>query len=244
MVFTYNFAPASNYFQTNEQIATSGLLLYINTKDSTSYNGSGSIVNDLSGNKNNMTISNATWDSINKVFNFNGSNSYIYSPNLWTQLTTGNSVYSQTQEVWYKSSSNGVLVNEANNLALNSWHDTQLEIVSGQVKGRYWNMPSPYLTLGTNSGSNWNYACIRYNGTTNKIDANFNGTFISQQNLIRLLSPTDPVEIYYILGIGDTGTNMGSGLYFNGQIAIYRTYKRALTDAEILTNYNSQKSLF
>jgi len=242
MVFIYNFAPASNYFQTNEQIVTSGLLLYINTKDSSSYNGSGSIVNDLSGNNNNMTISNATWDSINKVFNFNGSNSYIYSPNLWTQLTTGNSVYSQTQEVWYKSSNNGIIIDETNNLAQTSWHDSQIEIVANQVKGRYWNMASPYLSLGTNTGTNWNYACIRYNGTTNTIDANFNGTFISSQSFIRSLAPGDNI-IYYVLGLGDI-TNMGSGAYFNGQIAIYRTYKRALTNTEILNNYNSQKSLF
>ena len=74
MPFTYNWAPNANYFNTiNNQIATSGLLVYVNSKDSSSYNGSGSTFFDLSSNNNNMTISNATWDSVNKVFNFNGS---------------------------------------------------------------------------------------------------------------------------------------------------------------------------
>jgi hypothetical protein len=243
MPFIYNFGPSSNYLNTNSSVITNGLLVYINSKNSSSYNGSGITAFDLSGNSNNMTLSNVTWDAVNKAFSFNGSSSYIYTPNLWTQLTTSNSTFNQTQEIWYKSSSNGVLVEEANNLAINSWHDTQLEIVAGQVKGRYWNLLPPYVTLGTNSGSQWNYACIRYNGSTNTIDANFNGVFTTPQAFTRSLAPT-PAAIYYILGIGDNVTNMGSGVYYNGLVSIYRTYKKALTNSEILQNYNAQKSLF
>ena len=242
MPFTYNWAPSSNYFITNEQIATSDLLVYVNSKDSSSYNGVGSTFFDLSSNKNNMTISNCTWDNVNKVFNFNGSSSYITTPDLWTQLTTGNPVISQTQEVWFKSSNNGIIIDETNNLLQTSWHDSQLELVSGQVKGRYWNMAPPYLSLGSNITSQWNYACIRYNGSTKQIDGNFNGSFTSSQSFTRQFEPS-PAVIYFVLGLADV-TNMGSGAYFNGQIAIYRTYKRALTNAEILNNYNSQKSLF
>ena len=243
MPFTYNWAPNANYFNTiNNQIATSGLLVYVNSKDSSSYNGVGSTFFDLSSNNNNMTISNATWDNINKVFNFNGSNSYIYTPNLYSQLTTGNSVISQTQEVWYKSSNDGVIVDETNNLGQTSWHDSQIELVTGQVKGRYWNMLPPYLSLGSNITSQWNYACIRYNGSTNIIDGNLNGSFTSSQAFTRTLAPS-PAVIYYVLGLGDF-TSMGSGSYFNGQMAIYRTYKRALTNTEITNNYNSQKGLF
>ncbi len=245
MPFTYNWAPNSYYFNNiNVQpIPSSDLLVYVNSKDSSSYNGSGSTFFDLSGNGNNMTISNTTWDNVNKVFNFNGTNSYITTPNIYSQLTTGNAVVSQTQEVWFKSSNNGIIVDETNNLAQTGWHDSQIEIVSGQVKGRYWNMASPYLSLGSNITSQWNYACIRYNGSTNRIDGNLNGTFTSSQTFTREFAPS-PAVIYYVLGGPSDITNMGSGSYFNGQMAIYRTYKRALTNTEITNNYNSQKGLF
>ncbi len=245
MPLFYNYGPEANYFNTTQnQIATTDLLVYINSKNSSSYNGSGSTVFDLSGNQNNMTISNATWDNVNKAFSFNGSNSYIYTPNIYSQLTSGNSVVSQTQEVWYKSSSaNGIIVDETNNLAQTSWHDSQIELVSGQVKSRYWNLASPYVTLGTNDTTKWQYACIRYNGTTKQIDANFNGNFTSSTSFTREFAPS-PAVIYYVLGLADV-TNMGGGsTYFNGLISIYRTYKRALTNTEITNNYNSQKTLF
>ena len=245
MPFTYNWAPNSYYFNNTNTgpVPTSDLLVYVNSKDSASYNGSGSTWNDLSGNNNNMTISNATWDSVNKAFNFNGTNSYISTPNIYSQLTSGNALVSQTQEVWYKSSStNGVIVDETNNLGQTAWHDSIIELVSGDTKGRYWNMASPYVSLGSNVSSQWNYVCLRYNGSTNTIDGNLNGTFTSSQAFTRLFAPS-PAVIYYVLGLADF-TNMGSGSYFNGQMAIYRTYKRALTNTEITNNYNAQRGLF
>ncbi len=245
MPFTYNWAPNSYYFNNTNTgpVPTSDLLVYVNSKDSSSYNGIGSTFFDLSGNGNNMTIINAAWDGVNKVFNFNGTNSYIYTPNIYSQLTTGNAVVSQTQEVWFKSSNNGIIVDETNNFNQTGWHDSQIEIVTGQVKGRYWNMAPPYLSLGSNITSQWNYACIRYDGSTNTIDGNLNGSFISSQSFTRQFNPS-PAVIYYVLGGPSDITNMGSGSYFNGQMAIYRTYKRALTNTEITNNYNSQKGLF
>ena len=36
----------------------------------------------------------------------------------------------------------------------------------------------------------------------------------------------------------------GGVVYYNGLIAVYRTYKRALTNTEITQNWNAEKSLF
>ena len=240
MPFTYNFAPAANYFNTNQPspIPTNGLMLYVNSKDSSSYNGSGTTFFDLSSNNNNMTISNCTFDNINKVFNFNGSNSIITSPNLLTQLRLSNTVISQSYEVWFKTSNDGVIVNETNNAG---WHDTHLENVTNVINGRYYNTIPP-VNLGSNISSQWMYAGLSYDGSTNQIFGNLNGSSTPSQSFTRALSP-NPGVIFFNLGQSDA-TNMGSGAWFNGQMAIYRIYKRALTSTEMTNNYNAQKSLF
>jgi hypothetical protein len=36
----------------------------------------------------------------------------------------------------------------------------------------------------------------------------------------------------------------GGAVYYNGLIAVYRTYKSALTNSQILQNWNAEKTLF
>ncbi len=220
---------------------TTGALVYVAGYSSSSYNGAGSTWFDLSGNGNNMTISGATWSAVNKAFSFNGISDYIYTPDIYTQLLAANVAVSQTQEIWFKTSAtNGALVQEANAVVGPSWYDTSIEVVSNIVKMRYWNLSSPYVTAGTNDSTKWMYACVRYNGSTLIIDGNFNGTFTSTTAFTREFAPT-PATIYYILG-QSSATNMGTSTFYSGLIGMYRTYKRALTNAEILANYNAEKS--
>jgi hypothetical protein len=245
MSFGWSLMRDSGYLATtsSQNVATGSLMVYVSGFNSRSYNGVGSTWNDLSGNGNNMTISNATWNAATKSFGFNGTNSIIYTPDLYTQFVTSNSAFNQTQEVWFKtSSSNGVIMCESNNLALNSWHDSQIELVGGSVKLRVWNLPSPYLTAGTNDSSRWNYVALRYNGATTTVDGYYNGVAITPQTYTRQFGPS-PASYLAILGQADI-TNMGSGAYYNGNIAIYRNYKRALTNAEILSNFNAERGLF
>jgi hypothetical protein len=231
----------SGYLSTTQnQVSTGSLMVYVSGFNTSSYNGVGSTWNDLSGNGNNMTISDASWNAATKSFVFNGTSSYIYTPNLLSLFTSGNSAFNQTQEVWFKTANDGVIMRESSNLGYNSWHDSQIEIVGGDVKLRVWNLDPPYVTAGTNNSSRWNYVALRYNGATSTVDGYFNGVAATPQTYTRLFSPNAYLAI---LGQPDT-TNMGSGEFFNGNIAIYRNYKRALTNAEILANFNSERSLF
>jgi hypothetical protein len=244
MSLIWSLTKASGYLASQSspisQIAT-GALVYVAGYSNSSYNGVGTTWFDLSGSGNNMTISNATWDSVNKAFNFNGSNSYITTPNIYSQLLSSNAAINQTQEVWFKATS-GSVVSEQNAISSPSWYDTQIELVSTAVKMRYWNLSSPYVTAGTNDSSKWMYACVRYNGATSQIDGNFNGSFVAAQSFTRTLTPS-PAALYFVLGVG-SGTNMGSGTYLNGAVAVYRTYRRALTNAEITQNYNAEKKYY
>lgn len=221
----------------------SGSLVYVAGYNASSYNGAGSTWNDLSGNGNNMTISGATWSASNKAFSFDGLSNYITTPNIYTQLLASNANISQTQEVWFKTANAGAVVSEVNAVSSPAWYDTQIELpTSTTVKMRYWNLSAPYISAGTNDSTKWMYACVRYNGSTLQIDGNFNGTFIAAQSFTRSLAPS-PANLYYILGQGNA-TNMGSSAFFNGLIGVYRTYKRALTNAEITQNYNAEKGYY
>ena len=111
----------------------SGSLVYVAGYNPSSYNGAGSTWNDLSGNNNNMTISGATWSSVNKAFSFNGTSNYIATPNIYTQFTSGNAAISQTQEVWFKSSNPGCVIGETNAVSSPSWYDTQCELPTSKL---------------------------------------------------------------------------------------------------------------
>ncbi len=233
-----------NYTQSQKSsftgtITTSNLMVWV---DPSSYPGAGSVWNDKSGNGNNMTVSGATFSS--NSFTFNGINSSIYTPNIYTLFTTSNSNYSQTQEIWFKSSNPGCIITEQNAVSSPSWYDSQIELTSSStVKGRVWNQGSPYSTISSAGPfTNFTYIAWRYNGATTTLDCFFNGTKVSTVSVTRQFAPS-PANIYFILGLG-TGTNMGSGAYFNGQISIYRNYKAALSDSQIMTNYLTDKNTF
>ena len=242
MLCSYLRRDASGYLSQQQKvtpISPTGLMVYVNP---TSYPGSGLTWTDLSGNGNNMTISGATFSS--NSFTFNGTSSYITTPNIYTLFTTSNSNFSQTQEVWFKSSNAGCIISEQNATSSPSWYDSQLEMISSTtVKGRVWNQLSPYSTISSAGPfTSWTYLAWRYNGATSTFDCFINGNPVSTASITRQFSPS-PAAIYFILGIGG-GTNLGSGSYFNGQISIYRNYKVTLTNDQILSNYNTDKAQF
>ncbi len=244
MPLFYNWSSIkSGYNNYTNSIVTSDLMIYVDASKSSSYPGSGNIFYDLSGNSKNMTISNCTYDG-SKSFSFNGSTSYIVSPDIYTLFTSSNSTFNQTHEIWFKSSSaNGVIIDEQGyGFPSSGWHDSQLEIVSNTIKARVWNQSPPYSTVGTNDTTKWMYVAFRYNGSANTIDGYFNGSPFSLTSVTRFFSP-NPAGYHISLGYPDA-TNMGAGSAFSGNIAIYRTYKRPLTNTEILQNYNSEKSSF
>lgn len=226
-------------------IALANLVLWVDASKTGSYPGTGTVWYDISGNSNNMTLFNCTYTGTNAIV-FNGTSSYTQSPNLITPFTTSN--FQQTQEIWFLNQylgtgvASGVLIDELGQTTINTgWHDTQLELVNGNLYARLWNSASVQMSGTYSTGASWVYAALRYNPGTLVFDLFLNGV---KSNSATSYSRINATPGYYAtLGAADS-QNLGSGAWYKGQIAIYRTYNRALTDAEILQNYTTDASGF
>jgi hypothetical protein len=243
MPFLYNYGPSAYFRYSNSGPTTSNLFQWIDASNPSSYNGSGNIWYDLSGNSNNMTLSNYYFTGGNSFY-FNGTNTATISPNMISFLNS--SSFNQTQEIWFKNYvsgtyTNGVVIDELGQSTPNiGWHDSQFEIVNGIGYIRVWNNSS--LNVGTFQTNVWRQLVWRYNATSGTLDGFVNGVKVvtSGNGLYRI--NTNP-GYYSALGQSD-GTNLGNGGYFKGFIGLYRNYNKALSDSEILQNYNADKYKF
>ena len=217
------------------QSVTSGLVYYIDAGNSSSYPGSGTTINNLAGTApgaatiaNNPTFTSAGQSS---YFTFNGSNQYIITPNLIGQSMTGN----VTLECWvYTSSDNGVVVSEQGTSSPNtSWYDSQIEIVSGNLKVAMW----PYtlgtgLVVGSVTRNTWQQYTMVYSAGTCR--GYINGSTTNSYSVTRSFGAAG---LYYDI-MGNCPTSLGDGSYLAGNWSVFRAYNRALSQAEVAQNYN------
>lgn len=215
-------------------IVSSNLLLHYNTFNTSSYNGSGTTITDLSGNSRNGTITGSpTWTG--NYFTF--VDDYITSPNLSSLITSANEVHSV--ELWVYPTNSGVLIQYNNSTSPNtSYHASSIEIVGGNLEVGLWNGIAVSSTgnIGVVSFNQWHQIVLTYNGSVCKgyIDGVYKGSVNVAWD-----SPMDSSMPFYMnFGYADT-TSHGDGTNFDGRFGIMRVYNKALTDAEVLSNYNS-----
>jgi len=221
----------------------SNLVLYFDPGLSASYTGSGSTINDLSGNELDGTIANATYTS--PYFTYNGSNSQIsVANNSLLQPASG----SWTMEVWVRQtgSGNDVVMGKFDNGGASQ--DVSYSI---RTTGTTF-----YAQIGSGSGSgstlfvnSTNYVgtlntwyqlvYVFKNGATKTLETFVNGESIGtvSHNLSGILNTANPLYI---------GSYNGGEYpqYFDGKIGITRLYNRALIASEVLNNYNADKSKY
>ena len=219
------------------EIVSSNLLLHYNTFNTSSYNGSGATITDLSGNGRNGTITGSpTWTG--NYFTF--VDDYITTPNLSSVITSANEVHSV--ELWVYPTNNGVLVQYNDTTTPNaSYTSSAIEIVGGNLEVGLWDAAGPQLAstgnIGAVSFNQWHQIVLTYNGSVCK--GYIDGVYKGSVNV----SWTSPMNYSYPLFHMNFGyrsiTNHGNGTDFDGRFGIMRVYNKALTDAEVLSNYNS-----
>ena len=223
------------------QSVTSGLVYYIDAGNSSSYPGSGTTINNLAGTApgaatiaNNPTFTSAGQSS---YFTFDGSNQYIITPNLIGQSMTGN----VTLECWVNTSSdNGVVVSEQGTSSPNtSWYDSQIEIVSGNLKVAMW----PYtlgtgLVVGSVTRNTWQQYTMVYSAGTCR--GYINGSTTNSYSVTRSFGAAG---LYYDI-MGNCPTSLGDGSYLAGNWSVFRAYNRALSQAEVAQNYNALRGRY
>jgi len=164
--------------------------------------------------------------------NFNGSNSYIQTPNL-SAINSNTQPYSVA--VWFNAAAAGVIVNETGEASISAyWHQSFMEILSsGSVVVRVFSL-SP-VTAGAATFNTWHYVVLTYDGTNVRsyLDGVAGGTTTGTRS-----SPsTIGYGEYFNLGAADS-TNLGSGAWFNGLMEEFAVFSRALSPQEISQYYN------
>lgn len=221
---------------TESAIATGNLVLHLDAKNPSSYPGSGTTWFDLSGNSFNGTLLNSpTYDS-DGYFIFNGSSNMTVSivspnPNIAGQITS---------EIWfYASNSNSITLNH---------------------KGTHYSTYFPNTNTFQWADTNWSYGNFGTRSITN-----INQTGVWKQIVVTKDSSNN-VRIYKNGALQDTRANFSPALstfnstlyltgysndtalpssnFLTGYISISRIYNRALSDSEVLQNFNAHRARY
>lgn len=215
-------------------LVTDGLIIYLDANNSSSYAGTGSTWYDLSGNGRHASlISSPTYEGfgLGKYLSFDGSTNYATIP----YTITDNSI---TVGFWYYSkifSSNSFLDALISNytsgisgfdVRLNSSTTINLAIVIAGGESQ--------ISIGTITNNTWYFIAFTYDGAT--VKTYLDGVFRSSTNVVG--TRANGTQICIGTSAYDTNRKATCGI---PQVMIYN---RALSDSEILQNYNATKKRY
>ena len=211
----------------------SSLKLFIDAGDILSYPGSGTTINDLTGNQNGTLYNGVAYSSSNGgILQFDGANDYIdFGINTIIQPTSA-----RTQSIWfYTTDYGGMLFADGDYNADRNGVSIPLDAKRVELaNGSTYNFPAWDGTWNTNT---WYYLTIRWSGFAFSVLQN--GVQISTSTLT--ISPTNGV-FSTILGASNSGASKNRFGHFNfGQMKIYNV---ALSDADVLTDFNEFKTRY
>jgi hypothetical protein len=254
----------------SNNIVPDGLVLNLDAGNLTSYKGTGTTWNDLSAIGNNGTLINSpTYNVQNKgYFTFNGSSNYINGVAL--PSTSGNN--SRTVMIWYKSTANQNvilldkgsynIVGQAEQLALgytntigaaNAYPPTN----TGGVYLAFWGNDIYYpIASATIFDGNWHFIAYTYDNSNSSVRICFDGLFASSvyywtgswttlsSKPFPLSSSINTTNNVYYIGYSRAPMWSNGGYYANASVSLVQIYSRALSEAEILVNYNATKTRY
>ena len=225
------------------QPVTSNLVLYYDPANTASYPGTGTTIDSLTVTNLPGTMSNITYT--NPYFTYNGSSSQIsVADNAALEPGSG----SWTMEVWVNQTVSG------NDVVLGKFDPGGAsQDVSYSIRTTN---TSYYAQLGSGSGSGstlfvnsttfvgtlntwYQLVYVFTNGATKTLQTFVNGTSIGTVN-------------HSLASILNTSSNLYLGSYnggefaqwFDGRIGITRLYNAALTSAQVLQNYNTNRAIY
>jgi hypothetical protein len=218
-------------------IVSSGLQLYLDADNPTSYPGTGTTWFDLSGQSNDVVMQNS--GSISYTASGGGyftlvSNGY-FNRATTTGIPTGTSAY--TMSVWVQWSSGtwpafGGMIGVGNSTSGNQTN--QFRTTGTNALINYWFGNDLAATSTVSPASQWFNAVAQWDGTTRKIWVN--GTQIASGGATGLNVSSS------LLQVG--ATNVGAAETLQGRIGQALIYNRALTSGEINQNYTAVRSRY
>jgi hypothetical protein len=218
----------------------SNLVLYYDPSNSSSYSGSGTVINDLSGNGLSGTMSNITFTS--PYFSFDGSSSQISvadntllepgSGDWSIEFWVNHSVISGASRILIAKTDGGNSADWGYGLRTVSNSNTFIEVGNGTTS-----LTSPSTGLSINTW--YQVVGVWTNVASNSIALYINGNLIgsNSHSFTTIKNTTSPLY----LGSFNGGQ---FAQWLNGSMGIVRIYNSALSSSEISQNFNSDKSKY
>jgi hypothetical protein len=225
-----NYDASKGRYITPENIVTNGLILNLDSGKSNSYSGVGNTIYDLSGFGNTGTLTNGpTFSGLNGgSIVFDSTFKYILFSNI---IDTNNDL---TVNFWNRRLSTGSIHNLLHGVNQSGYFQIRYSSSNAVqlVKSNAADMGS--FTGYTSTANNDVYLTVRFTKSSSTYDLFINGSYISSITNAQTFVTSGPV-----LGSGYPGSE-----HFNGRIYSFTCYNRALTQQEVLQNYNATKSRF
>jgi hypothetical protein len=234
-----------NYNALQQQFATpanvtSNLELWYDPSNTVSYPGTGTTVNNLTATSLPGTMSNITYT--NPYFTYNGTNATISVADN-AALEPGSGDFSLEAWVYYSviTGSSRVIAGKTNGGLAADWGygirtatngNTYLEVGNGTTS-----LTSPAYTVTT--GQWYQIVGVWTNVAANSIELYVNGA--SQGSNSHAFASVKNTANPLYLGSFDGGS---FPQWFNGRMGIVRYYSKALSGAEVLQNFNANKSTY
>ena len=219
---------------------TTGLLLYLNAGNTSSYPGNGTTWNDLSGNNNHGTLRANNSGSLpifqNGSLYFNGSTSYV---SIVSSVIPNTS--SWTLSTWVKSPSGGSteMINTRNASTLTGI------LLTSRGNGIRFQLNNPGVqqfepnSSSTIMDNTWHLITITVDVSINQMKWYVNNNLA---NTINFSAGSLTGQGNFVIG-WDYAWGGGSE-YFRGNIATVSVYNSVLSSSEVATNFNAVKSRF
>lgn len=222
-------------------IVTSNLVFWYDPSDSVSYPGTGTTVTNLANTSLAQTLTNITYTS--PYLTYNGSNATAsVADNALLEPGTGDF----TLEVWvYYSTITGssrCLISKTDGGNAADWSYglrtqttglTYMEVGNGTTS-----ITSPTFTVST--GQWYQIVGVWTNVASNSIELYVNGVSVGSNSH----SFTSVKNSTHALSFGSFDGGATFGQWFNGRMGVSRMYSAALTSAQVLQNYNADKSTY
>jgi hypothetical protein len=219
---------------------SSNLVLYYDPSNSSSYPGTGTTINDLSGNGLNGSMSGITYTS--PYFSYNGTSSQVLvadNPLLepgsgdWSiEFWVNYSVLAGSSRILIAKTDGGLSAEWGYGLRAAANGNTFMEIGNGTTS-----LQSSLTALTTNTW--YQVVGVWTNVSSNSLSLYVNGNLIGSisHSFTSIKNTTSPLY----LGSFNGGQ---FSQWLNGRMGVVRMYNKSLTGSEVLQNFNADKSKY
>ncbi len=222
-------------FYRGPNIVTDGLLLAYDAGSERSYSGSGTSASNIIDSSTGTLVNGVAFNSANGGYwEFDGTDDYISIANANSPQFTANQAFTISYTLKLNSVSGGFWTPVMKGGFGQSYGHL---ILNDDLLVYTDNDSSPEYTANnifTNDANKWVFVTQTYDG--NRIYVYRNGELFAQSGT-GIGFTTSTATLYF-------GSTNSTGYYLDGSMATVKMYNKALSAAEVLQNFNAQKSRF